>query len=344
MIERMRLRQAVGRALADEMEHDPTVILMGEDIGAAGGAFKATEGLFEQFGPRRVLDTPISEMGFVGAGVGAAATGLRPVVEIMFIEFLGVALDELVTEGARMRYLSRGRLSVPLTVRAAAGAGLGFGCQHSQMLEHWFTATPGLKVVVPSDPASAYGLLRAAIRDDDPTVVLEHKALYGDRGEVTVGEEGLLPLGRARLRRTGGDVTVVGIGATVKTALEAADLAGGEWSADVVDLLTLVPWDQETVIESVTRTGRLVVVEEGVENGGWGADIVAAVTQQAFGSLVVPPLRITAPDAPIPYSGGLESQVPARRRVRGGADLQPAVATVGIPARGGDRRWHGDTR
>ena len=308
MIERMRLRQAVGRALADEMEHDPTVILMGEDIGAAGGAFKATEGLFEQFGPRRVLDTPISEMGFVGAGVGAAATGLRPVVEIMFIEFLGVALDELVTEGARMRYLSRGRLSVPLTVRAAAGAGLGFGCQHSQMLEHWFTATPGLKVVVPSDPASAYGLLRAAIRDDDPTVVLEHKALYGDRGEVTVGEEGLLPLGRARLRRTGGDVTVVGIGATVKTALEAADLAGGEWSADVVDLLTLVPWDQETVIESVTRTGRLVVVEEGVENGGWGADIVAAVTQQAFGSLVVPPLRITAPDAPIPYSGGLESR------------------------------------
>lgn len=308
MIEKMRMRQAVGRALADEMELDPTVILMGEDIGAAGGAFKATEGLFERFGSRRVLDTPISEMGFVGAGVGAAATGLRPVVEIMFVEFLGVALDELVTEGARMHYLSRGRLSIPLTVRAAAGAGLGFGCQHSQMLEHWFSATPGLKVAVPSDPANAYGLLRAAIRDDNPTVVLEHKALYGDRGEVTVGDEGIVPLGRANLRRTGSDVTLVGLGATTKTALAAADLAAGSWTADVIDLQTLVPWDQETVIESVTRTGRLVVVEEGVEDGGWGADIVAAVVRQAFSALVLPPMRITAPDTPIPYSGSLEAR------------------------------------
>jgi pyruvate/2-oxoglutarate/acetoin dehydrogenase E1 component len=207
-----------------------------------------------------------------------------------------------------MRYLSRGQLSVPLTVRAAAGAGLGFGCQHSQMLEHWFTTTPGLKVVVPSDPANAYGLLRAAIRDDDPTVFLEHKALYGDRGHVTVGETGVLTLGRAAQLRSGDDVTIVAVGATVHTAFAAADLADGSWTADVIDLQTLVPWDQETVIESVSRTGRLVVVEEGVENGGWGADIVAGVVREAFSDLVLPPLRITAPDAPIPYAGSLEAR------------------------------------
>ena len=207
----LRMRQAVIAALADELETDPRVVLLGEDIGAAGGAFKATEGLFDRFGPTRVRDTPISEMGFLGAAVGAAATGLRPVVEMMFIEFIGVALDQLTTEAASMRYLTRGAVTVPLTVRAAAGPGLGFGCQHSQMLEHWFRGTPGLSVVVPSGSQTAYGLLRSAIRSENPVVVLEPKALYGDREDVITGDEGIIEIGKARTVRGGSDVTIVGL-------------------------------------------------------------------------------------------------------------------------------------
>lgn len=315
----LRMRQAVIAALADELDADPSVIVFGEDIAAAGGAFKATEGLLERFGPNRVRDTPISEMAFLGAGVGAAATGLRPVVEMMYVEFIGVALDQLTTEAAKFRYLSRGRLTVPLTVRASAGAGLGFGCQHSQMLDNWFRATPGLKVVIPSGAKTAYGLLRAAIRDDDPVVVLEPRALYGAREDVTLGDEGILRLGAASVEGEGGDVTLVSAGQLVQTCRAAS--AGAGWRAEVIDLRTLVPWDRDAVLGSVSRTRRLVVVEESPYSGGWGAEIAAAVASECFGMLDAPPHRVTLPDTHVPYAQRLEAAfLPSADYVRAQVD------------------------
>jgi pyruvate/2-oxoglutarate/acetoin dehydrogenase E1 component len=301
----MRMRQAVLHALGDELESDPNVFLMGEDIADAGGAFKATEGLLERFGPNRVRDTPISEMGFLGAAVGAAATGLRPVVEMMFVEFIGVALDQLTTEACKFHFLSRGKLSVPLTVRASAGAGLGFGCQHSQMLDQWFRGTPGLKVVVPSGAQTAYGLLRAAIQDDNPVVVLESRALYGEREDVTVGDDGVLPLGQASVEGRGGDVTLVTAGQLVRSSRKA--IADADWNAELVDLRTLVPWDRTTVLESVARTRRLVIVEESPMSGGWGSEIAAVVAAELFGELETPVHRVTLPDTPVPYAADLEA-------------------------------------
>jgi acetoin:2,6-dichlorophenolindophenol oxidoreductase subunit beta len=301
----MLVRRAVLQALHDELESDPDVIVMGEDIAAAGGAFKCTEGLLETFGPRRVIDTPISEMGFLGAAVGAAATGLKPVVEMMFIEFIGVALDQLTTEATRLRYLSRGDVTVPLVVRASAGAGLGFGCQHSQMLDYWFRGVGGLKVCVVSNAQNAYGLLRAAIRDPDPVVVLEPRVLYGERQQLVVGEAGIVPLGQCRVAAPGDDVTVVAAGAMVRVAEEAASLLTGT-SCEVIDLQTLVPWDKQTIVDSVARTGRLVVVEEGPWTGGWSNDVAAYVSGELFGSLRTPVLRITCPDVPVPHSAELE--------------------------------------
>lgn len=300
------MRQAISAALSDEMRADETVVLLGEDIGASGGAFKATEGLLEEFGPRRVRDTPISETGFLGAAGGAAATGLRPVVEIMFIEFAGVALDQLVTEAAKFRYLSGGKLSVPLVIRGSVGSGLGFGAQHSQTMEHWFTATPGLKLAVASTPANAYGLLRAAIRDQNPTVLLEPRALYGDRGDVDRSEAGVIPLGRAQLVRGGADLTLIGLGQTVRIAAAAA--AAASWSADVIDLQTLLPWDRGTVFGSVRRTTRAVIVEENPYSGGWGADIAAEIGTQLFHTLSAPVLRLTCPDVPVPFSREREAE------------------------------------
>jgi acetoin:2,6-dichlorophenolindophenol oxidoreductase subunit beta len=302
----MRFQQAVAAGIADEMRADDSVLVLGEDVAAAGGPFKTSDGLLAEFGPRRVRDTPISEMGFLGAAVGAAAMGMRPVVEIMFMEFLGVALDQLVTEGAKFRYLSKGQLAVPLTVRASVGSGLGFGCQHSQTLENWTTATPGLKVVVPNDPQSAYGLLRAAIRDPDPVLVLEPRALYAGRGEVRTGDEAVMEIGRARVLRHGSRATVVTLGQTARVALDAA--AAADLDVEVVDLLTLVPWDRNAVLESVVRTGRLVVVEEAPRSGGWGHEIVSTVASEAFGQLRAAPFRITAPDVPVPYAKELEAR------------------------------------
>lgn len=304
---RLRVRQAVLQALHDEMSADPDVILLGEDIAAAGGVFKATEGLLDTFGPKRVIDTPISEMGFMGAAVGAAAKGLKPVVEIMFIEFIGVALDQLTTEAARFRYLSRGQVTVPMVMRASAGAGLGFGCQHSQMLDHWFRGSSGLKVCVPSNAQNAYGLLRSAIRDPDPVVVLEPRVLYAERQELVLGEEGVVPLGRARVASEGEDVTIVTAGAMVTVAEQAAALMSGT-SCEIIDLQTLVPWDTEAVLASVARTGRLVVVEEGPWTGGWSNDVAAVVSTELFGSLRAPVTRVTCPDAPIPHAGPLEAR------------------------------------
>lgn len=303
---KMRMRQAIVEALSDAMAEDDSVIVLGEDVAVAGGVFKTTEGLLEKFGSSRVRDTPISEMGFLGASVGAAMSGLKPVVEMMFIEFIGVALDQLVTQAAKMRYLSRGTYSVPLVVRASAGAGLGFGCQHSQMVEQWFRATPGLKVAVASCPQNAYGLLRSAIRDPDPVVVLEPRVLYGMRDEVVTGEVGIVPLGVAQRLTEGNDVTIVALGQMVGVAVEAASRAG--WTADVIDLQTLVPWDRSTVTSSVSRTGRIVVVEEAPYSGGWGSEVVDHVCGELFERLVAPPLRITTPDVPVPSSGALESR------------------------------------
>jgi len=303
---KMRMRQAIAMALADELRSDPRVVVFGEDIAAAEGPFKTSEGLLDEFGPLRIRDTPISEMGFVGAAVGAAATGLRPVVEIMFIEFLGVALDQLVTEASKFRYLSGGSYNVPMVLRASVGSGLGFGSQHSQTLETWLYATPGLKLVVPSGARTAYGLLRAAIRDEDPVVVLEPRILYAEREDVVTGEDGIIPIGVGEILQSGNDVTVVALGQMVRTALAAAKDA--HWNAEIIDLRSLIPWDRELVCESVSRTGRLVVVEESPFSGGWGTEIASYVAAECFDVLVAPVHRITCPDVPVPQPAHLEQK------------------------------------
>ncbi len=303
---RLRMNQSIGLAIAEEMERDNRVVLFGEDIAVAEGPFKTSEGLLQRFGPERIRDTPISEMGFVGTAVGAALTGLRPVVEIMFIEFMGVALDQVVTEAAMMHYLSGGKLKAPLTVRASVGSGLGFGCQHSQTLERWFVGTPGLKVAVASGARSAYGLTKAAIRDDDPVVVLEPRPLYGRREEFEPNEAAIIPLGTGEIVKEGSDVTIVALGQTVGSALEAADAS--DWSAEVIDLRTIQPWDKDIVASSVAKTGKLVTVEENQFTGGWGAEIVSFVAGQLYGELNSPPLRITAPDVHVPYGTVLEQK------------------------------------
>ena len=301
----MLVRRAVLQALHDELESDPDVIVMGEDIAVAGGPFKCTEGLLDTFGPRRVLDTPISEMGFLGAAVGAAATGLKPVVEMMFIEFIGVALDQLTTEATRLRYLSRGQVTVPLVVRASAGAGLGFGCQHSQMLDYWFRGVGGLKVCVVSNAQNAYGLLRSAIRDPDPVVVLEPRAPL--RRAPGVGDR----RGRHRPTRRGQD------GVTRRRRHDRRGRGDGRRrrGGGVADDRHVVRGDRPADAGPLGQAGgrrvrrpdgRLVVVEEGPWTGGWSNDVAAHVSAELFGSLQTPVLRITCPDIPVPHSAELE--------------------------------------
>lgn len=306
---KMRMNSAIAAAIGDEMRDDDSVVMFGEDIAGAGGPFKTSAGLLEEFGPVRVRDTPISEMAFTGAAVGAAAVGLRPVIEIMFMEFLGVALDQLSTQAAKFHYLSAGAVSVPLVVRASVGTGTGFGSQHSQTLENWVTATPGLVVASPSDPQTAYGLTRAAIRHPDPVILLEPRVLYGARAEVETGDTGIVALGAARIARPGTTVTVVTLGRTTSVALAAAaTLADDGVDVEVVDLLTLVPWDVNAVLASVSRTGRFVVVEDAPVTGGWGGDVVSRVVRDAFGDLRAAPFRISAPDVPVPYGKELEAR------------------------------------
>ncbi|RPI26334.1 MAG: alpha-ketoacid dehydrogenase subunit beta [Actinobacteria bacterium] len=302
----MRMNQAIAAALADEMRGDPSVVVFGEDVADAGGPFKTSDGLLEEFGPVRVRDTPISEMAFLGAAVGAAATGLRPVAEIMFVEFLGVALDMVVTEAAKFRYLSGGQFGCPLTVRASVGAGLGFGMQHSQTLETWMYATPGITLAVASGPQTAYGLLRSAIRCDDPVVVLEPRALYALRGDLEVGEEGIIPLGSAEIVEEGSDVTIVTLGQMRDVVTRAVSL--GDWSAEIIDLRTLVPWDREAVLASVARTKRLAIVEESPFSGGWGTEVSSLVAAELFGELEAPVMRVTCPDVPVPFGKELEQR------------------------------------
>ena len=300
-------RAAVAAGIAQEMDRDPTVVLIGEDVGAAGGVFKLTEGLFDRFGPDRVRDTPISEQAIVGAAMGAAMTGLRPIAELMFSDFFAVAWDMVANQIAKTRYMTDGQVSVPLVLRTANGAGLRFGAQHSQSVENWLMAIPGLKVVAPSTPPDVVGLMASAVRDPDPVIVCEHKALFATKGEVPDGEH-VVPLGTAATVREGTDCTIVAIAAMVPRAAEAADrLATDDGiSAEVIDLRSLVPLDAQAILASVAKTSRLFTVEENPRLCGWGAEIVSLVADEGFYSLDAPLVRITTPHVPLPSAAVLE--------------------------------------
>jgi pyruvate/2-oxoglutarate/acetoin dehydrogenase E1 component len=302
-------RQAVSAALAQEMARDDRVVLLGEDV-ASGGVFKTTTGLRERFGADRVWNTPISEQAIAGAAMGAAMGGLRPVAEIMFSDFYATCWDQVANEIAKVRYMTGGQVGMPLVLRGANGSGgLGFGSQHGQSVENWAMCVPGLKIVSPASPAEAFGLIAGAIRDDDPVLVFEHKALYGRKEEVLDGEH-VLPLGRARTLRAGRDLTLVGLSITVGICLAAADeLAEQGVSAEVIDLRTLVPLDAAAVLGSVGRTGRLVVVEENPGQLGWGASVAAIAAQEAFGSLSAPVTRVSGGNVPLPVAASLEAEV-----------------------------------
>jgi pyruvate dehydrogenase E1 component beta subunit len=298
-------KQAITRALADELEADDGVFLIGEDIGAAGGAFKTTDGLFERFGGERVLDTPISEQAIVGTAIGAAIQGLRPIAEIMFADFAGVAFDQIANQLAKYRYMTGGQVTLPVTVRMANGAGVGFGSQHSQAAENWFLNVPGLKVVVPATAADAYALLRA-VRDDDPVLYFEHKGLFNLKGELPAAPPAL-ELGRAEVARAGEHVTLVATQLMRHRALEAAErLAREGVSVEVIDPRTLVPFDLDAVRDSLDRTNRLVVVQEAPRGGSWGASLIATLAEQRFEMLDAPPVLVAADDTPIPYAEPLE--------------------------------------
>ena len=298
--------QALREALTEEMERDPNVLLLGEDIGVYGGVFKVTAGLLERFGPQRVIETPISEAGFIGASVGMAMTGKRPVAELMFMDFLFVASDQVFNQAAKIRFMSGGRAKVPMVIRTQQGGGRGNAAQHSQSLETLFVHIPGVKVVLPATPYDAKGLLKSAIRDDNPVAFIEHKLLYNTRGPVPI-EEYTVPLGKAAIKRPGDDVTLVSYSRTVLHALEAAELAAREGvDVEVIDLRSLVPLDLETVLKSVRKTNRLVVAHEAHRRLGMGAEISALVQEQAFDYLDAPIERVGALDIPIPYSQPLE--------------------------------------
>ena len=306
----LTFRDAVAAGIAQEMERDERVVFLGEDVAAAGGVFKSTVGLLERFGPKRVRDCPISEQAIVGAAMGAAMTGLRPIAEIMFSDFLAVCWDMVANEIAKARYMSNGQIQLPLVIRTANGAGSRFGAQHSQAVENWAMAIPGLKVVAPSNPADVKGLLAAAVRDPDPVIFFEQKSLYPVKGEVPDGEH-VEPLGTAKVLRAGNDCTVVALAAMVPRALDAAEILAKEHgiSCSVVDVRTLVPLDTRTILAEVSRTGRLVTVEENPRLCGWGAEIASIVADECFWDLDGPILRITTPHVPLPSADELEDHV-----------------------------------
>jgi pyruvate dehydrogenase E1 component beta subunit len=310
-------RAALAEGIAREMERDPNVVLLGEDVGAAGGVFKLTEGLFDRFGPRRVVDTPISEQAIVGAAMGAAMTGLRPVAELMFSDFFAVTWDMVVNQIAKSRYMTDGQVRIPLVLHTANGPGLRFGAQHSQSVESWLMAIPGLKVIAPSNPADMVGLMVTAIRADDPVIVCASKALLPTKGDVPDGEH-LLPLGTAAVVREGTDCTLVALAAMVPRAVEAAERLQADHgiSAEVLDLRTLIPLDAQAVLASVAKTSRLFTVEENPRVLGWGAEIVSLVADEGFWSLDAPIVRITAPHIPIPSAAVLEdATIPSVDRI-----------------------------
>jgi pyruvate/2-oxoglutarate/acetoin dehydrogenase E1 component len=303
-VSELEFRVAIREAIAEELERDPAVVFFGEDVAAAGGVFNVTPGLHERFGADRVFDTPISELALAGAAFGAAVTGLRPVVEIMFGDFMGLAMDSLVNQAAKFWFVSNEQGRVPLVVRSAVGGGGRFGAMHSQIHGTWFHGVPGLKIACPSSPAEAKGLLKAAIRDDNPVIFLEHKRLYSVKGPAPEAET--IPLGTANVVRTGADVTVVALGKGVPDALAAADALIAEGiDAEVIDLRCLRPLDTDTILASVARTNRLVAVEEGPRTGGWGAGVLGAVAEHGLHDLDDAWVVATA-ETPVPYSPTLE--------------------------------------
>ncbi len=307
MTKNMTYRSALTEAMREEMQRDPSVIIMGEDVGIYGGGFGATEGLIEEFGKERVMDTPVSETAFVGTAVGAAITGLRPVVELMFSDFMAVCWDQIMNEAANMHFLYCRR--VPMVIRTAAGGGTGASAQHSQSLENMYAHVPGLKVVVPSTPYDAKGLLKSAIRDNNPVIVLEQKLLYNTCGEVPSGEY-TVPIGKAAIRREGSDVSLISYGRMMTDCLQAAEsLAKEDISAEVIDLRSISPLDKETILSSVRKTGRAVIVHEAVTFGGFGGEIAALIADEAFTSLKAPVKRVGGAYCPIPSAPVEEKSV-----------------------------------
>jgi acetoin:2,6-dichlorophenolindophenol oxidoreductase subunit beta len=310
-------RDSVAAGIAQEMQRDSSVVCLGEDIAAAGGVFKATVGLLEKFGPLRVRDTPIAEQAILGAAMGAAMTGLKPVAEIMFSDFLAVCWDLVANEIAKTRYMTNGQISLPLVIRTGNGGGSRFGAQHSQSVENWAMAIPGLKVVAPSTPADVKGLLAAAIRDPDPVIFFEHKALYAVKGEVPDGEH-VDTLGTAAIRREGSDLTIAALGLMVPRALEAAEKLQAEHgiSATVIDVRSLVPLDVQTIFAAISKTGRFYTVEENPRLCGWGAEISSLVSEELFWDLDAPITRITTPHVPLPAADQLEDlTIPSAARI-----------------------------
>lgn len=298
--------EAIAEALRTEMRLDPRVFVMGEDVGAFGGLFGGTKGLLQEFGPERVRDTPISEAALIGAGVGAALTGMRPMVEIQFMDFTACAMDQIVNQAAKIRFMLGGKANVPLVIRTPYGAGLKLASQHSQSLEAWFVHTPGLLVAMPSTPADAKGLLVTALRDPNPVIFLEHKLLYPTRGPVPE-EQYTIPFGSADVKRSGGDVTIVATGLMVGRAMAAAEILATEGiDAEVVDPRTLVPLDKATIIASVKKTGRLVVAHEAIKRGGFGGEIAAIIAEEAFDYLDAPIKRVAGRNVPIAFNEVLE--------------------------------------
>ena len=310
-------RDAVARAIAQEMERDEDVVFLGEDVAAAGGVFKATVGLLEKFGPMRVRDTPISEQAILGAAMGAAMTGLKPIAEIMFADFIAVCYDYIANEFPKSRYMTNGQVKCPLVLRVGNGGGARFGAQHSQSVENWCMQFPGLKVVSPSSPVDVVGLLAAAIRDPDPVIFLEHKSLYATKGEVPDGEI-VDTLGTAKILRAGTDCTLIALGLMVPRALAAAERLATEAgiSCEVVDVRSLVPLDTQTILGSIARTHRAFTIEENPRVLGWGAEIVSIIADESFYDLDGPPVRITAPHIPLPAADILEDlTIPSVERI-----------------------------
>jgi pyruvate dehydrogenase E1 component beta subunit len=300
-------REALNQALREELQRDPDVFLMGEEVAEYDGAYKVSRGLLKEFGPKRVVDTPIAELSFAGIGVGAAMVGLRPIIEFMTWNFALLAIDQLVNSAAKIRYMSGGQIGCPIVFRGPGGAALQLGAQHSQAFESYYAHVPGLKVVTPGTAADAKGLLKSAIRDDDPVVFIEGEMLYNTKGEVPEQDEFLIPLGQAEVKRAGSDLTFICHSKTVAVALKAAEqLAGENINAEVVDLRTIRPLDTQTILDSVARTNRAVILEEGWPFAGVGAQVVDVIQREAFDSLDAPVWRVTGADVPMPYNKFLE--------------------------------------
>ncbi|WP_254768163.1 alpha-ketoacid dehydrogenase subunit beta [Salinilacihabitans rarus] len=318
--ETMTVREAIREAMREELDRDEDVFLMGEDVGVFGGVFDVSGDLYEEFGEERVRDTPISEAGFMGAGVGAAATGSRPIVEIMFADFLGVSMEQVMNQMAKMRYMFGGKTEMPVTVRTTEGGGMGAASQHSGTVHTWIAHFPGLLAVTPGTPAAAKGLLKSAIRSNDPVFFFENKMIYERSGEVPTDPDFTLPLGEASVEREGEDVTVVATQRLVGESLDVADDLDGDVSVEVIDLRSLYPLDTDTLVESVEKTGRLVVADESPLSYGTHAEVLTRVLENGFFSLDAPPERVGVPDTHVPFSPPLEQEV-----LPGGEDVRAAI-------------------